>query len=200
MNKIGIMGGSFDPIHIAHLIIAEKFYSQMNLDKVILIPTYISPFKVDNTETQTERKHRIKMLQLVIEDNPIFELDLFEIENEDISYTYKTIEYLSKKYTDSRLFLLIGADNAKSFMKWKKWEELIKMVTLTIAARPGYDNLDKTIEDLAQFGNQPQILNTPNLEISSSMIRSDIKNNHSCRYSLQEKVYNYIISNNLYLD
>lgn len=200
MNKIGIMGGSFDPIHIAHMIIAEKFYSQMNLDKVIIIPTYISPFKVENTETKTGINHRINMLQLAIEDNQIFELDLFEIDNEEISYTYKTIKYLSRKYSDSRLFLLIGADNAKSFMKWKNWDDLLKMVTLTIAARPGYDELDKTIEDLAQFGNKPQKLNTPNLEISSSMVRSDIKNNHSCRYSLQEKVYNYILSNKLYQD
>jgi nicotinate-nucleotide adenylyltransferase len=201
MSKIGIIGGSFDPIHIAHLVIAERFCHELNLDKVIFIPTNISPFK---TETQTDSKqsnqHRVNMLRLAIEDNPKFDLDLFEIESGDISYSYLTVDHLIEKYPEAKLYMLIGADNAKAFKKWKMWNKIITKVTLTIAARPGYEEIKEIIQELSVSLKIPHILNTPNLEIASSSIRSNIKLGLPYRYYLSEKVYKYIIDNNLYTD
>jgi nicotinate-nucleotide adenylyltransferase len=199
MNKIGIMGGSFNPIHMAHLIIAEKFYTELNLDKVIFIPTFVSPFKIEKDQQEDEYNlHRVEMLKLATESNPKFDIDLFEIEQKGVSYTYLTINHLLEKYEDAKFYLLIGADNAAAFKKWKNWTEILKKATLTIAARPGFEDIEQIINDLSVTTRTPYILNTPNLEISSTMIRSNFQKNNIYRYCLPEKVFKYIMENNLY--
>jgi len=133
LEKIGIYGGTFDPIHLGHLIIAQCFVEQFSLDKCYFVPAKISPFKIEQNLTFSDAE-RIKMIELSIKENPNFAIDTYEIENTDISYTINTIRYFRSKYPLSELFLLIGYDQAINFDKWKN-SELIKNLANIVVAR-----------------------------------------------------------------
>ena len=200
-SKIGIFGGTFDPVHMAHITIAECFLNQMNLDKCIFVPAFISPFKTDSRPVSSPL-HRLKMLELALADNKLFEIDDYEISKSDISYTYNTIEYLKDKNPSSDLFLLIGADQAKDFTKWYNWEAILNEVQLCIALRPGYNELNEDfmiIEQLSICGKKPLQLNLPELNVSSSAIRENITLSNDINDLVPFKVLEYIKLNNLYL-
>ena len=127
--KIGIMGGTFDPIHVGHLIVAEEVLSALELDKVIFIPAGEPWMKADRQIT--DAPHRVEMVRLAIESNPFFQLSTIEIEHPGWTYTVDTLEQLSKDFdNETRLFLLIGWDGLKSMPKWKAPYRISKMATL----------------------------------------------------------------------
>lgn len=129
--KIGIFGGSFNPIHKAHILIAKKAIQFLNLDKLIFVPAYKSPFKKDQ---QLEAPHhRMEMIKLVLEDK--MEISSFEIDRKGISYTIDTINYFSNKYPQDELFLIIGSDNIMKLPKWKKIDEIVKKAQIVAFKR-----------------------------------------------------------------
>jgi len=189
--KLGIFGGSFNPIHIGHMIIADDFFEQIGLDKVIFVPTFISPFKV-NSEKQIPDNLRLSMLRDAISHDPRFEVDDFEISKGDISFTYDTVIHIKGKFQTSNIFMLVGQDNLKDLKKWYKFEELNKMVTFCVAGRITNSNIENP-------PNQHYIkIDSPLIDISSTDIRARIKQKKSFRYMLLTQTYNTIISNNLY--
>lgn len=201
-ERIGIIGGTFNPIHFAHLIIAETFYYQLKLDKCFFVPAYISPFKKNATDELISTEHILNMLKSVFADNPKFEIDTFEINKTEISYTIHTIEYFSNKFEGENLYLLIGDDQASQFQKWKDWEKIIELTQLCVARRKinitkkEIDEINKTLSN-----NSKTIiwLENPLLEISSETIRYRIKNNIPIKYLVPKEIERYIYQNNLYL-
>jgi nicotinate-nucleotide adenylyltransferase len=201
-KRIGIFGGSFDPIHLGHLLMAEQFRSELSLDTVKFIPAKISPFKLHYTPTAD--KHRLEMLKLAIGAHPNFEIDPIEIQRGGVSYTIDTVEQLQSNQPDASWFLLIGADSLKDFKKWKSPEKLLQSVQLVVARRGGCPEPDwKELDGLASEETLRAIqqirLDIPVMEISSTVVRQRIETKRSIRYLVPAPVEVYIQEHQLYL-
>ncbi len=187
--RIGILGGTFNPIHLGHLVLAEEAKEKLNLDKVIFVPAYIPPHKKD--EEIAEANHRFKMAELAAKGNPCFEVSPFEINAKTTSYSVETLREFKERYgEDTKLFFITGADSLGELFSWKELDEIFKLSQFIVANRPGYDvsNVPKGIE----------VVTITSLEISSSQIRKKIKENKSIRYLVPESVREYIIAKRLY--
>ncbi len=197
-KKIGIIGGSFNPIHTGHLIIADWFKDALNLDKVIFIPAYISPFKTDESRV-IDPAHRLNMVQLAISTNKSFICEDYEVNKKTVSYSYDTLTYLKNKYINSEMHLLIGEDQAFRFNQWFNWREILRFVRLCIAGREFDAEQFRLIKDFFDAVNySPIYIDSPKIEISSTEIRKRRTNNKSIKYLVTDNVYNYIIDNDLY--
>jgi nicotinate-nucleotide adenylyltransferase len=197
LKKIGIFGGSFNPIHIGHLIIAEYFFVQQNLDKVIFVPTYISPFKQDQIKLIAD-EDRLAMVKLITETDERFELDDFEIESKGVSYTFNSVNHIKSRYPNSELTLLIGFDNLHDLHKWYEFEKLAELVTFCVANRKSDSPINEKMPSLGATVRLNYI-NSPKIEISSSRIREAIKSGEAFKYMLHPAVFEYIKSKKLYL-
>ncbi len=194
--KLAILGGSFNPIHLGHLAIAEQVYKELDYDKIAIIPAFVSPFKVDKQKKHSYKtptdKERIKMIELAIQDRPYLYCEEYEIEKQGISYTIDTVNYLYKKHPhiEDKIGLIVGDDHAKSFLKWKNAHELLEKTNLIIAKR----NLNEKIQVDFPFTE----LHNSKLKISSTEIRNAIKEKNNCKQYLKTTVYQYIINNKFY--
>lgn len=201
-RKIGIMGGTFDPIHTGHLILGEASYEQFHLDKVRFMPAGNPPHKRDRDGRATNEQ-RIDMVRSAIADNDHFELSLIEMESTHLSYTYLTLEKFLEQQPEEELYFIIGADSLFDFDKWKHPEKICQLCKLIVATRNQTSDaeLDKQIAYLEQKYNGTFLkLNTPDIDISSQMLRELTKSNKSIRYYVPESIRNYIIENNMYKD
>ncbi len=198
--KIGIYGGSFDPIHNAHIEMAKSFVASCKLDKCIFIPNATSPFKIG--ESHVSARNRYNMVKLATKENVKYEVSDFEIQNEsEISYTYKTVAYLKKIHPNDSLYLLIGADNALSFTRWKNWQEILNNVQLCIVDRPGVLNLkdkEEIKKALSNKSKEPHWVSASLMEISSTIIRSKVSKGFNINHLVPKKVADYIKAYNLY--
>lgn len=195
MQRVGIFGGTFDPVHNTHLKMALEFTKQMELDLCLFVPAYISPFKTEENKKDNSQ-HRINMLELAIAGNSKFIVEKYEIDKKGISYTIDTFKYLKEKYLEAELYFLIGSDQIKDFRKWKDWEDILSLVRLCIVNRCDYHY---EIDFLKKKGNV-FIINFQETDVSSSKIRELIKNALSLKGLLPEAVEQYIKENRLYLD
>ena len=186
-KKIGLLGGNFNPIHHAHLMMADQVAQQMNLEKVLLMPENIPPH-VDEKET-ISAKHRVKMLELAIKDNPRLGLELIEIERGGKSYSYDTLKLLTKANPDTDYYFIIGGDMVEYLPKWYKIDELIELVKFIAIRRT-----EKNIENPYPV----QWLEAPLLPISSTMIREMFVQNIKPTYLLPQDVISYIETEKLY--
>jgi len=196
-TKIGIFGGSFNPVHIGHLIIAQHFVEELNLDYCYFVPNYISPFKIGDNEIIPSHT-RLEMLRLATEDNPKFIIDTFEINKADISYTYQTILYFKNKFPSAQLFLLVGSDQAEKFTSWKNWETILDNANLAVAKRKPEVFDPPQYNFPSEYSKKVIHLSNPIIEISSSSIRNYLKSGRAIRYLVPEKIFNFIISNKLF--
>jgi len=189
-NKIALFGGTFDPVHLGHLIVAEWAWDALDLDKVIFIPNHIHPFRKRRDITPPQQ--RLDMLELALQAYPNFEVSDVELERKGVSYTVDTLEYLHKIYPDSELFFLIGADNLLKFDEWKEPQRILELAKIVI-----YNRDDSRIEDDTRQ-ERMIYLNSPNIKISSTQIRERIKQGHSCKSMLPLDVWRYIEENHIY--
>ena len=198
--KVGIMGGTFDPIHFGHLALAESAREIFSLDEVLFIPSARPPHKVENKITP--EVHRLMMTYLATQSNKFFQVSPMEFLREGLSYTLDTIDTLNKKFgAGTELFLIIGADSMADLYKWHKARELVAKVHFIAAARPGVKvNLDE-LEKFFGAENMQHIhqIISPKLEISSTELRERIKAGRSIKYLLPEVVEEYILKERLYL-
>jgi nicotinate-nucleotide adenylyltransferase len=198
-RKIGIMGGSFDPVHFAHLLIAENAREQLNLDEIWFMPNANPPHK--QGKKVTDAGLRCAMVELAIEDNPNFTLCRYEAERSEISYTADTLREFTKKYPDIDWYFLMGGDSIRDFHSWYHPEKIAKYATLVIANRGELQDdllLQKTKEAEEKYHARVKVLTFPQFDLSSSMIRDKIKNQQSVRYLLPERVEEYISKHHLY--
>ncbi|MGD0335646.1 MAG: nicotinate-nucleotide adenylyltransferase [Candidatus Omnitrophota bacterium] len=186
--KIGILGGTFNPVHTGHLILAEEAREKLGLDKVIFVPAFLPPHK-DNGDI-TSAADRLKMVKLAIKDNRYFSFSDTEIKRAGRSYTIDTIRQLKEKYTDDELYFVIGSDLLKYLEEWKDLNQILEMVRFIVATRPGYplDKIPSYIKTMAIRA----------VDISAFEIREAIKENKSFRYLVPDGVYKYITKKGLY--
>lgn len=187
--KIGVLGGSFNPIHIAHLRNAQSVLEILALDKIIILPSGTPPY--DTTKTLVSAIHRVAMVSLAIETNRQFELDMTEVMAGGKQYTFNTIQQLKQKYPNAQFYFIVGGDMVDTLHTWYRIDELVKDVTFVGITRKG-----------AKMATPiPYIqLDLPLLEISSSAIRDMIKQQKSIQYLVPDKVREYIKKEGLYAE
>lgn len=198
-KKIGIMGGTFDPIHIGHLMLAEQAYDKFDLDKVLIMPTGNPPHKDNAVSVPT--KHRVQMARLAIENNKHFELSLVEVERSGYTYTYETLENLKKENPDVEYYFIIGADSLLDFDKWREPNKICEDATILVATRYNLSSkeLKRQIEEVSnKYNAKIYSLETPNIDISSKLIRALVSTGKSIKYYVTSDVERYIYKNNLY--
>ncbi len=197
MKRYGIMGGSFNPPHVGHSILAENVREQLFLDKIVFIPSGKHALKDGDTLVSPE--HRLAMANIAFGDDPNFEVSDIEIAKAKegvTNYTVDTLMALYDRYKNDfiKLYLIIGIDNLIEFPKWKNPDKLFALSEVIVMNRPGY--LVQDVSD--EFARKARYLSVPMLDISSTDIRKRIKSGKSVKYLLDEKVGNYIKENGLY--
>ncbi|WP_099468237.1 nicotinate-nucleotide adenylyltransferase [Konateibacter massiliensis] len=198
-KKVGIMGGTFDPIHVGHLMLAEQAYDRFELDKVLIMPAGKPPHK-DN-EVSALTKHRVQMTRLAIEGNKHFELSLVEVERSGYTYTFETLEKLTQENPDTEYYFIIGADSLLEIQKWKEPERIFQCATILVATRYNLESEDlkKKIKEIAKlYGGNIYLLDTPNIDLSSTQIRTLVSTGKSIKYYVTGDVERYIYKNKLY--
>ncbi|HIX38499.1 MAG TPA: nicotinate-nucleotide adenylyltransferase [Candidatus Blautia pullistercoris] len=201
-KRIGIMGGTFDPIHIGHLILGETAYHQFHLDNVLFMPAGNPPHKQDRENRATDSQ-RVEMVRLAIASNPHFTLSMEEMHREGYSYTYRTLERLKKRYPDTEYYFILGADSLYTFDEWKEPARILGACTILVGTRnhTSDEKLDRVIEHLEEkYHGQIEKLESLNIDISSKMIRSWIEKGRSLAYYVPDQVIEYIQKNNIYKD
>ena len=192
MNRLGMLGGTFNPIHVAHLLIAEQVAEAYRLDKVLFIPAHVPPHK-DSPEI-APAADRYRMTVLATESNPRFEVSRIELDRPGSSFTKDTLQELVKTNPGTELFYIIGSDAVAEFSTWREPELVVKLARLLVAMRPGYDLTQ--LED--RFRNSVEIVPVSGLDISSTEIRRRVREGFSIRYLVPEKVEQYIRRRTLY--
>lgn len=198
-RRIGILGGTFDPIHVGHLMTAEAVRDEFGLDKVIFVPAAVPPHKMD--QQVTEARHRYLMTVLATNSNPHFDVSSIEMDRPGPSYTIDTIYELKRQYGENTdLFFITGADAIAEIPTWDRIEELLGLCQFIAAARPGFlPNVDNIREYFGELGSaRIHRLETPELEISSTNIRDRVERGFSIKYIVPSTVENYIYKEGLY--
>ncbi len=185
MNKIGILGGAFNPPHLGHLLIAEQISDELKLDQILFLPN----FKTPNNKKVIDHRDRIKMIKLSIKNNAKFKMDLSEIKRKGTSYTINTIEQIKQKNPENDYYFIVGADELNKLDKWYKINELNEMIT--------FIGVNRYEDDFETKYNVIKI-NVSKNNVSSTEIRSRIKNNKSIKYLVNEDVEKYIKKKGLY--
>ncbi len=199
MKRYGMMGGTFNPIHLAHLYIAYEAKETLNLDKVIFMVAGNPPHKKESSVIDSN--YRYDMVKMAIKDYPDFEISDYEIQKQGYSYTYETLKYLKGDEGEVELFFIAGADSLMDIEKWKNPELVLSNCTFVAFNRGEYDKetLEKQKEKLQdKYNSNIILLDINNLDISSSMIRDRIINGKRVDFFIPQKVIKYIEQNNLY--
>lgn len=199
MNKVGIMGGTFNPIHFGHLFLAENAYEQVGLDQIIFMPSKNPPHKA-KPELITEQQ-RVDMISLAIKDNPHFTLSTMELERDGYTYTADTLSILKKENPNMEYYFLIGADSLFMLPKWKDPQIILGLCTIVAASRDhvDYEKLEEQARYLRNtFGASIIIIKMPTIQISSANIRDRVANKETIRYYVPQAVNEYIEANQLY--
>ena len=190
--RIGIYGGTFNPPHIGHLIVAEQVRTELGLDKIIFIPSFISPHKQE--EESDLAAHRLAMTTLAVSDNTKFKCSDIEVAKKEISFTIHTLEQLKREYPSDSFFLIIGMDNYLTFHLWKEPKRILELGTLVVMNRHSYP---KQVNEV--FGTKKTLfVDVPNIDISSSDIRKRVKEKRSIQYLVPKRVEEYISANGLF--
>lgn len=186
-KQVGILGGNFNPVHNAHLVVADQVRQQLGLDKVLLMPEYLPPH-VDAKGTIAEH-HRLKMLELAIEGIEGLEIETIELERKGISYTYDTMLLLNERDPDTDYYFIIGADMVDYLPKWHRIDELVEIVQFVGVQRPRY-----------KAGTSYPVIwvDVPLMDISSSMVRDFVTKGRTPNFMLPKPVLDYIKKEGLY--
>ena len=188
-TRIGIFGGTFDPIHDGHINLAKSAYKKLHLDKIVFVPAYIPPHK--KISVNVKAKDRFAMLKIAMECFSGFDISKYEINRKKITYTIETAKFFKKKYgKNTQLFFLIGSDSLKDLPKWRKIGKLQKILKFVVCTRPGYA-MKSNMKDIVK-------IKIPKKDISSTKIRSLLRKNKSAKRFLPEKVYEYIKTRQVY--
>ena len=220
-NRVGLFGGTFDPIHFGHLRAAEEIRQILNLSRIYFIPSCIPPHKEDSNITPAQ--DRLKMLRLAIEGNEYFDISEFELESNSTSYTVDTLEHLTRTYPDTEFYFIVGNELFNQIESWKDYRRLFELCSFAVITRPGFSDLDsdkiplalkddfryyKRVENVISYTKSgskdivfTEIVFTEirGIEISSTDIRNFVKSKKSIKYLTPDKVEKFIITKKLYV-
>lgn len=201
-QKIALLGGTFDPVHIGHLCIAEWVQQSLGLDQLLFVPAAVPPHKF---HAITPALHRVRMLELAMAEDPRFGVSTIELGRTGPSYTLHTLQQMSRELgADTELWWVVGLDSLMSLHTWYHYEQFPKYARLAILPRPDQklserDELeDYLAEQLPMFVGHVDWIEMPRLEISSSSIRNWLREGRSCRFLLPPAVWDYIQHQHLY--
>lgn len=201
MKRLGIMGGTFDPIHYGHLVAAEMARCRFELSKVLFIPTGTPPHK--RGRDIVAAKWRVEMIKQAVQDNEDFAISTLEIDREGPSYTVDTLRALRRTYPEHKLYFITGTDALLEIFSWRKSDEILTLTEFIGVARPGFDVSDfflKLKQEHSEDRGKLHYLEVPALAISSTDIRGRVKSGQPIRYLLPEPVRRVILQNGLYID
>jgi len=190
-KKIGILGGTFDPPHLGHLIVAQEVQDKLKLDRIFFVPACLPPHK--KKVRISAAFHRLRMVQLAIQDNPNFEVLDLELKRKGPSYTVDTLRVLKDAYTQTQFHLILGIENLKHIHTWRNPEGIFKLSKVVFISRPG-----ATLNKTHKWLNYSRLLAVKEIDISSTDIRERLRKGKSIRYMVPEKVLQYIQRHNLY--
>lgn len=197
--RTGILGGTFDPIHLGHLLIAEESRVSLGLDQVLFVPAGRPWLK--EGQPLTEACHRLKMVELAISSNPHFRVIRNEIERPGLSYTVDTLEELREELSgDAELFFILGLDAFESFHRWKDPDRILQLCRLAVVSRPGYgeEEQDRLLANYRDQSDRICVLPVNNVDFSATEIRRRAAGGISFRYQVPEAVEAYIMEQGLY--
>jgi nicotinate-nucleotide adenylyltransferase len=195
--RVGVLGGTFNPPHLAHLVCAQEAYLQLSLERVLLIPARVPPHKPVDEEPGIE--HRLEMCRLAIAGDERFAVSDIEARREGPSYTVDTIEELHENQSESEFFLIVGGDVALGLAGWREPERVMTLATLAVAERPGTTRA--AVEDVLRQlpgGERALFFDMPAIEISSTMLRERARVGEPTRYLVPDAVRSYIDRHQLY--
>lgn len=190
-RRIGIMGGTFDPIHHGHLVAASEVQHRFNLDEVVFVPTYTQPFKTRQNATDPE--HRYLMANVATASNPRFSVSRVDIDRKGVTYTVDTLREIRKEYGEVELYFITGADALSRLEEWKDCEELLTMAHFVGVTRPGHRLEGKLLE-------KAQVIEIPALAISATEIRERVRQGAPVWYLVPDGVVQYIAKYGIYQD
>ncbi len=201
-HRIGLMGGTFNPIHYGHLLLAQEAKEQYDLEQIWFLPTRRPPHK-DNDELPKD-KERMEMLRLAIKDHPAFTISMLEMQRtEGKTYTYDTLRELKKKYPMTEFYFIIGSDSLFYLHKWSHFEELLQGMVFLVALRGGEQEKEEELKQFMEkyrkdYHAKLDVIKMPLIEISSTFIREKAKEDLSIKYYLPENVEEYIKTHHVY--
>ncbi len=199
--RLGIFGGSFDPVHYGHLLLAECCRTQCRLDRVLFVPAAVAPHKKQQHPTAAD--HRLEMLQLAIAGHEPFDVSRLEIDRGGVSYTVETLRQLKAEDASRELFLLIGADSLDDLPTWREPGEICALATIVVVARPDaavpdFSTLKAKLPADQRAYVRGQTVVMPLIELSSSAIRDSVAHGASIRFQTPRAVEKYIETHGLY--
>jgi len=192
LARIGLFGGSFDPVHLAHLALARCAVDQLKLDRLLWVPAG-KPWQKPGV---TEAAHRLAMVRLMVEGEPSFAVDERELKREGASYTVDTVEELLAAHPGAELFLVIGQDQYARLPTWHRWQDLLRQVTLAVAARA--DEEVHAAAEVAAVSGKVQRLAMPAMHVSSTEVREKVSRGEDIRPLVGDAVAQYISRHRLY--
>ncbi len=191
MSNIALFGGAFDPIHIGHLFIASKVYEQLDVEKVVFMPTGIAPHKKIFSSTDEDRLAMLKMSTDGIDE---FEVSTYEMDKKEVSYTVNTLEHLRSVY--DKVYLVVGDDSFMYFEKWFDYKTIIELSEIALYVR--HHSISALKDKANSIGAKVNIIEGPVIPVSSSYIREEVIRGNSVKYLVTDEVNRYILKKGLY--
>lgn len=191
-GSIGVFGGTFDPIHTGHLILAERAREELELDFILFMPAHVPPHKVNGRKIASGEA-RQEMIGLAVEGNPAFVTTGIELEREGVSYTVDSLEHIHAGLPGTALVLLMGSDNARDFATWRRPDRILELAAIGVWERPGSYHWPEVYPDYI-----PRKVTSPLIEISSTDIRNRVAAGRSIRYMTPDPVRDYIEQHGIY--
>lgn len=195
--RVGLLGGTFNPPHLGHLVCAQEAYLQLGLERVLLVPARLPPHKMVDEDPGIA--HRLELCRLAIKGDERFAVSTLEADRQGPSYTVDTLDELHSQMPDSELFLIVGADVAAGFAGWREPERVLSLATVAVAERPGTSRA--VVEDVmgrVSGGARSRFFDMPEIGISSTMLRQRVRAGESTRYLMPGAVCGYIDQHHLY--
>ncbi len=200
VQRLGVMGGSFDPVHIAHLIVADMVREALHLDLVLFVPVASQPLKPDKPVASAS--HRLAMLYLAVEGNPYFSVSRVDVDRPGPSYTVDTMQHLRRQWggpDDVQMWFILGSDSLSTFPQWRDPERILALTRLAVVRRPGTEpDMNLLQSRLPALANAADFVDAPLIQISSRDLRRRVAEGRSIRYRVPEPVRHYIEAHNLY--
>lgn len=197
-GRLGIFGGTFDPIHLGHLIIAEELRYRLRLDRILFLPAARPPHKTDRLISSD--RDRTAMVEMAVGDNPRFGISYVDLEREGLSYTADSLEIISRSFPSQEIYFLMGQDSLRDLPNWHDPNRIARQARLGVALRPGVQvDVEGIVRQVPDAAGRIELIDVPLIQIASRLIRQRVRDGAPITYQVPEEVESYILRHRLYL-